>query len=87
MKKLKFYTLLYIDPEEKRQLAGRIYTQEERVDVFVHNACVLDRTLQLCCGEQGVGGCTILTNDVACINASLTCVKNSGGGKIYPLHY
>lgn len=77
MRNLHFYTLLYIDPEERRQLAGRVYTQEERIDVFVHNACVLDRTLQICCGGQGVVGCTILTNDVAGIEASLARVNKS----------
>lgn len=43
--KIKFYTLLYIAPEEKRQLGGRVYSDERRIDVFVHNACVLNRTL------------------------------------------
>lgn len=45
--KINFYTMLYIDMSEKRQLGGRIYTNEERIDLFVKNACILDKTLAL----------------------------------------
>lgn len=82
MRKLQFYTLLYIDPAERRQLAGKTYCDDERIDIFVKNACVLDKTLRLCCAAQGVDGCTILTNDVQAVEASLQRVNKCerGGG-------
>lgn len=84
--KIKFYTLLYIAPEEKRQLGGRVFSDERRIDVFVHNACVLNRTLQIACGDQGVDGCCILTNDEAAINRSLQRIGDKMGGKNDPVY-
>lgn len=85
--KIKFYTLLYVAHDEVRQMEGKVWEQQERIDVFVKNACVLDKTLRLCCAAQGVDGCTILTNDEAAIRASLQRVgSNIGGGKIHPLY-
>ena len=41
------YTLLYIDKEESRVLNKKKYTNRERIDLFVRNACLLDKTLRL----------------------------------------
>lgn len=73
--KIRFYTLLYIDSAEKRKLSGRVYDSNERIDLFVKNACVLDKTLRLCCSVQGIDGCTILTNDVQATERSLERVN------------
>lgn len=50
--KLVFYTLMYIDKGEKRRLAGRMYSQEQRVDLYVKSLCVLDKSLRI----NGYGG-------------------------------
>lgn len=78
--KIKFYTLLYIDRSETRRLAGKVYSQDKRIDVFVRNACILDRTLRLACAAQGIDGCTILTNDHARIHLSLQRMGYTIGG-------
>lgn len=66
--KTNFYTLLYIDPSERRVLSGKEYTAQSRIDLFVRNACLLDRTLRL--NGLSLGG-GVLTNDTEAINASL----------------
>lgn len=42
-----FYNLMYIDLSEKRLLAGKVYSDEQRIDVFVKNSCVLDKSLKI----------------------------------------
>lgn len=44
---LRFYTLMYIDSDEKRRLAGKVRSNEERIDLFVKNACLLDKSLRI----------------------------------------
>lgn len=43
---------MYIDKGEKRRLAGRMYSQEQRVDLYVKSLCVLDKSLRI----NGYGG-------------------------------
>lgn len=78
--KLNFYTLLYVDSDENRRMQGRDFSQEKRIDIYVRNACVLDKTLQVCCTQQGAGSCTILTNDPAAIEASFSRIGAKIGG-------
>ena len=52
---------------ESRQLNGKKYSDKNRLDLFVKNACVLDKTLRL----NGLGGATVLTNDSKVIENSL----------------
>lgn len=42
MKNLVFYTLMYIDLDESRFMSGKEYKLEERVDLYVKGACLLD---------------------------------------------
>lgn len=44
---MKFYNLMYIDLYEKRTLNGRSYTEEKRIDLYVKNSCILDKSLKL----------------------------------------
>ena len=67
-KKLKFYTLLYLEKEERRILNRKEYSQQSRIDLFVRNACLLDKTLRLNGISLGGG---VLTNDTSLVNESL----------------
>lgn len=52
--------------DEKRRLAGRTYTCDERIDLYVKGACVLDKSLII----NNMGGVKILTNNKSAIEAS-----------------
>ncbi|WP_300899024.1 hypothetical protein [uncultured Duncaniella sp.] len=56
---VKFYTLLYIDIEEKRQWQGTVWTGEDRLKIFLRNAAVLNKSLTEFGGFEPL---TILTN-------------------------
>jgi len=43
---IRFYTLLYIDIEETRQLQGRIFKGVERIKLFLKNVDMLNRSLK-----------------------------------------
>lgn len=64
---MNFYNLLYIEPNEQRQLGGRHYKAEERIDLYVRNTCVLDKSIKI----NGMKGITLLTNDENTILQSL----------------
>lgn len=72
-----FYTLLYIDPEERRRMAGRTLTGGKRIDVFVKSACLLNKSLRWAFNVQDNKEVsynpylTILTNDCSVIRESL----------------
>ena len=69
MKKIKFYTLLYIDLEESRKMSMGNYTGVDRIMVFLKNACVLDASF-----HQMNPTCphiTILTNNKEMIGGLL----------------
>ena len=59
--KVKFYTLLYIDKAETRLLAAKTFSNNERIDLFVKNACVLDKSLK----NFELEGVTVLTNSLS----------------------
>lgn len=63
-----FYNLMYIDLSEKRLLAGKVYSDEQRIDVFVKNSCVLDKSLKI---NNILGGVIILTNNREAILQSI----------------
>lgn len=63
----KFYTLLYLDPEEKKCMSGRTLTSERRIDVFVKNACMLDKSLEW----------TFMLNDANGFENKLTVLTNN----------
>ena len=44
---MKYYNLMYIDLDEKRTLGGRSYTAEKRIDLYVKNSCILDKSLKI----------------------------------------
>lgn len=71
----KFYTLLYLDIEEKRRMSGRTLTSEQRIDVFVRNACMLDKSLGWTFRPDDANGfdvrLTILTNNQTIVENSL----------------
>jgi len=58
--KIKFYTLLYIDLEEKRTLQGAERTGLDRLKIFVQNSVLLDRSIRNT--NSNIDGVTILTN-------------------------
>ena len=57
---VNFYTLLYIDKTETRLLSARNFSDNERIDLFVKNACVLDKSLK----NFKLKGVTVLTNSL-----------------------
>lgn len=65
---LNIYNLMYVDLNEKRYLSGRIYDNEERLDLYVKGCCVLDKTLKI---NNFSGGVKILTNHSTYIRESL----------------
>lgn len=65
---IRFYNLMYVDLEERRHLSGTDFSSTERIDLFVKNSCILDRSLKL---EGHEGGITLLTNDESIIRSSL----------------
>lgn len=71
----KFYTLLYLDPREKKRMSGRTLTAERRIDVFVKNACMLDKSLSWTFTPDDANGfenkLTILTNNRLMVEDSL----------------
>lgn len=42
---IRFYTLLYIDPVEKRKLRGKLRSGNERIKIFLRNAALLNKSL------------------------------------------
>lgn len=38
---------MFIDLSEKRLLAGKVNSDERRIDVFVKNSCALDKSLKI----------------------------------------
>lgn len=65
---IRFYNLMYVDLEEKRHLSGTDFSSTKRIDLFVKNSCILDRSLKL---EGHAGGITLLTNNETIIRESL----------------
>ncbi|ROT17769.1 hypothetical protein EEL51_11455 [Muribaculaceae bacterium Isolate-110 (HZI)] len=61
MHNIHFYTLLYIDPNETRQLRGKNRSGDERIKIFLRNAAMLNKSLI----EFGriANPLTILTNE------------------------
>lgn len=57
---IQFYTLLYVDKGEKRMLSMKTWEGQDRIDLFVKNACILDKSLKL---NDYQGGVIVLTND------------------------
>lgn len=57
---LTFYTLLYVDVDEVRQLRGVTRRGEDRLKIFLRNAAVLDKSLV---EFGGMSHLTILTNN------------------------
>lgn len=45
--KLKLYNLMYVDLDEKRVIARKTYTNNERIDLYLKGSCVLDRSLKI----------------------------------------
>lgn len=41
MDNLKFYTLMYVSPDESRRFSGKSFVGDEKLDVYVKGACVL----------------------------------------------
>lgn len=60
---MQFFNLMYIDLDEKRTLNGRSYTAENRLDLYVKNSCILDKSLKL--NGYLRGGVIILTNNAS----------------------
>lgn len=57
-RKLRFYSLLYIELDETRLLQGKKRKDKERIDIFVRNAAMLDKSLTWFSPQ----GLTLLTN-------------------------
>lgn len=49
-----FYTLMHVQHDTKRRMNIKTYSNEEYIDIFVKNACILDKTL-ITNGLQGGG--------------------------------
>ena len=45
--KVKFYTLMYVETSETRQMGGKQFSNEKYLDLYVKNACILDKTLRI----------------------------------------
>lgn len=58
---MRFYTLLYIDLEESRKITGKKWEGEERILIFLKNACLLDASLMS--SNPSNQHLTILTNN------------------------
>lgn len=71
---MKYYNLMYIDLDEKRTLSGRSYTAEKRIDLYIKNSCILDKSLKINGHLEGV---IILTNNSSLIHASLSRIGYS----------
>lgn len=69
MNNVNLYTLLYVDLTEVRQLAGQKWKGIDRLDIFVKNACVLDKSLYMFSGFNW--RVKILTNNKEIIDSSL----------------
>jgi len=74
--KIKFYTLLYIDLEEKRTLQGAQREGIERLKIFVKNIVLLN--CSLLAANSSVDGVIVLTNNSAIINEILCDIGYSG---------
>ena len=55
---LKFYTLMYVADNERKQFSGKQYAGETKLDMYVKGACVLDKSLRINEGSS----LTLLTN-------------------------
>ena len=66
MKNIRFYTLLYIDLDEKRTLSMKQHSGKERISLFLKNAAVLDKSLITL--NPALPHLTILTNNQALIH-------------------
>lgn len=44
---IKYYTLMYVAPEEGRRISRRIYSQNEKTDLYVKGCCALDKSLKI----------------------------------------
>lgn len=64
--KVRFYTLLYIEKSETRLLAAKMYSNNERIDLFVKNASILDKSLK----NFKLEGVTVLTNSISELESS-----------------
>lgn len=65
MTNIHFYTLLYIDLDEKRKLSMKQHSGKERISLFLKNAAVLDKSLTTL--NPSLPHLTILTNNQALI--------------------
>jgi len=65
--KIKFYNLMYVDLEEKRQISGKKYTSVDRIDLYLKGSCALDKSLII----NEMGGVNILTNNRTVLSDSL----------------
>lgn len=64
--KIRFYTLLYADLSESRQLQGKKRSARQRIAIFIKNAILLDKSLRATNPE--CGSLTILTNHIELIS-------------------
>lgn len=67
--KIRIYTLLYVDLDEKRQLQGLTRSGSKRVEIFLRNAAFFDKSLRRT--NPDLGGLTILTNNAGLIQEIL----------------
>ena len=65
---------MYVAHDEQRQFSGKVYSGDNKLDIYVKGACVLDRSLKI--NEQSY--LTLLTNDVDAINDSLKRINYKG---------
>jgi len=71
-----FYTLLYVDTDEKRQLMGKIRSGNERIKIFLRNAAMLNKSLLEFQGLKNP--LVILTNNVSLIERLSTEIGYNG---------
>lgn len=69
MRKVQLYSLLYIDLDENRQLAGKRRMGMERVQIFLRNAALLDASLRRT--NPLLGGLKVITNNSSFIQKVL----------------
>ena len=62
---------MYIDKNEQRRLQGKNRQFEERIDIFMKNAALLDKSLKW----NGLGNLTLLTNDSSTLEESLSRIN------------
>lgn len=74
---IRFYTLLYIDINETRQLQGRIFKGVERIKLFLKNVDMLNRSLQASITPPHIEGVTILTNNQNLVESILRDINAS----------